>query len=204
MWLGWVRLDREENPEEEGGVEAADEEGGGGRPTQRRKLSPLSLLLSLLLLSLPLWLLFAAAGTHTHTAVRRGVREPHPSIMPFMHHAPLHSLHSLIALTHSLTSLTRQLCVHFFLAVVMDSQALIAGTSWEGSFPPAPFRRACEDWNRRFDPLQAQHPTWFEAMITFELIFMAPFMLIGAWAYATEREWIRTPTLLYATSMFYS
>lgn len=48
------------------------------------------------------------------------------------------------------------------------------------------------------DSLVASPPAWFKAIIWCELLLQLPFCAVGAWAWASQKEWIRLPAALYA------
>ncbi|GAV04108.1 hypothetical protein RvY_14436 [Ramazzottius varieornatus] len=51
------------------------------------------------------------------------------------------------------------------------------------------------------DPLFGNAPTWFQALIWFELFTYVPFLFLGFFGALTGERWIRIPSIMYATSL---
>jgi EXPERA (EXPanded EBP superfamily) len=56
-------------------------------------------------------------------------------------------------------------------------------------------------WEKTFDPLLWARPAWYRATIWIDVLVFGPFYAVAIYAYARGREWIRTPSLLWAGMM---
>ena len=56
-------------------------------------------------------------------------------------------------------------------------------------------------WGRSFDPLLMARPTWWRVIIGIDVIFFGPFYVCAIYAFTKGREWIRIPSIIYASVM---
>ena len=56
-------------------------------------------------------------------------------------------------------------------------------------------------WEKTFDPLLWARPVWYRATIFIDAFMFGPFYAAAIYAFARGREWIRTPSLLWAGMM---
>ncbi len=56
-------------------------------------------------------------------------------------------------------------------------------------------------WGRNFDPLLMARPTWWRVIIGIDVIFFGPFYVCAIYAFTKGREWIRIPSIIYASVM---
>jgi len=69
-------------------------------------------------------------------------------------------------------------------------------------WPPASLLALVHWWERTFDPLLLARPAWYRATIWLDVLVFGPFYAAAAWAYARGREWIRIPSIIWATMLF--
>ena len=67
------------------------------------------------------------------------------------------------------------------------------------AWPPEPCVRAMHWWGRLADPLVLARPVWFQVGIWLEIVVQAPFYVVAIYAFRRQRNWIRLPSMLYAT-----
>jgi hypothetical protein len=56
-------------------------------------------------------------------------------------------------------------------------------------------------WGRGFDPLLMARPTWWKIIIGIDVIFFGPFYVCAIYAFTRGKEWIRIPSIIYASVM---
>jgi len=67
---------------------------------------------------------------------------------------------------------------------------------------PPPRLLALVHWyERSFDPLLLARPAWYRATIWMDVLLFGPFYAVAIWAYARGRDWIRIPSVIWATMM---
>ena len=69
------------------------------------------------------------------------------------------------------------------------------------AWPPRFMIDADHWWGRTFDPLQLARPVWWKMTIWIDVLFFGPFYAIATYAFARGREWIRIPSIIYASVM---
>ena len=68
-------------------------------------------------------------------------------------------------------------------------------------WPPRFMIDADHWWGRTFDPLQLARPVWWKMTIWIDALLFGPFYAVALYAYARGREWIRIPSIIYASVM---
>jgi len=68
-------------------------------------------------------------------------------------------------------------------------------------WPPAFMIDATHWWGRNFDPSLMARPMWWKMTIWIDVLLFGPFYAAAIWAYTTGREWIRTPSVIWASVM---
>jgi hypothetical protein len=68
-------------------------------------------------------------------------------------------------------------------------------------WPPRFMVDAVHWWGRNFDPLLMARPTWWRVIIAIDVIFFGPFYVCAIYAFTKGREWIRIPSIIYASVM---
>jgi hypothetical protein len=56
-------------------------------------------------------------------------------------------------------------------------------------------------WGRNFDPLLMARPTWWKVIIGIDVVFFGPFYVSAIYAFTKGKEWIRIPSIIYASVM---
>ena len=68
-------------------------------------------------------------------------------------------------------------------------------------WPPRFMVDAVHWWGRNYDPLLMARPTWWRVIIAMDAIFFGPFYLCAVYAFTRGREWIRIPSIIWASVM---
>lgn len=71
-------------------------------------------------------------------------------------------------------------------------------------WPLPPVVDAIHWWGRNFDPLVLARPLWWRALIWIEVLLYGPFYAVAIYAYVRRRDWIRIPSIMWATAMLMS
>ena len=69
------------------------------------------------------------------------------------------------------------------------------------AWPPAFIVDATHWWGRNFDACLMARPMWWKMTIWIDVLFFGPFYAAAIWAYTTGREWIRIPSVIWASVM---
>ena len=64
-----------------------------------------------------------------------------------------------------------------------------------------PFGRALWMYGMRFDPLVAENPLFLRLMSGISAFVFGPFYVVLAWGLVKGRNWIRMPTIVWASAM---
>jgi hypothetical protein len=56
-------------------------------------------------------------------------------------------------------------------------------------------------WGRNFDPLLMARPVWWRVIIGIDVVFFGPFYVCAIYAFTKGREWIRIPSIIWASAM---
>ncbi len=59
-------------------------------------------------------------------------------------------------------------------------------------------------WGRTADPLVLVRPVWWRALIWIEVLLYGPFYAAAIYAFVRGRDWIRIPSVMWATAMLVS
>lgn len=70
------------------------------------------------------------------------------------------------------------------------------------AWPPEQLLQLVHWWEKSFDPLLLARPAWYRATIWLDVLLFGPFYALAIWAYATGREWIRIPSVVWASMLF--
>ncbi len=68
-------------------------------------------------------------------------------------------------------------------------------------WPPRPAISLIHWWEKSFDPLLWARPVWYRATIWLDVLVFGPFYAAAVYALARGREWIKTPSLMWAGMM---
>lgn len=89
-----------------------------------------------------------------------------------------------------------------FITYVVDIEQLIIADPAHFAYPLWPPRLAVDAvhwWGRNFDPVLMARPAWWKATIWIDSLFFGPFYLAAIYAYLKGRDWIRIPSIIYAS-----
>jgi hypothetical protein len=92
-----------------------------------------------------------------------------------------------------------------FVTYVISLEQIAIRDPASGSLPWWPPQQAIalvHWWERTYDPLLWARPAWYRATIWIDVLLFGPFYAAAIFAYARGREWIRTPSILWAGLMF--
>jgi hypothetical protein len=56
-------------------------------------------------------------------------------------------------------------------------------------------------WGRTFDPVLLARPAWWKATIWIDSLFFGPFYAFALYAFIRGRDWIRLPSVIWASVM---
>ncbi len=96
-----------------------------------------------------------------------------------------------------------------FITYLFDAEQLIVpDTSLAGTdayvYPPWPPRVVVDAaywWGNNFDELLMARPMFWRMTIWIDLLFFGPFYIAAIYAYTKGKEWIRIPSIIYASVM---
>jgi EXPERA (EXPanded EBP superfamily) len=81
--------------------------------------------------------------------------------------------------------------------LVIDDPSSYVPPLW----PPAPFLALIHWYERSFDPLLLARPAWYRATIWMDVLGFGPFYAFAIYALARGRDWIRIPSIIWASMM---
>ena len=91
-----------------------------------------------------------------------------------------------------------------FVTYIIDIEQNIIADPSHFTYPiwPLPFMvDLIHWWGRTFDPVLMARPMWWRMTIWIDTIFFGPFYVAAIYAYIKGREWIRLPSIIYASVM---
>jgi hypothetical protein len=91
-----------------------------------------------------------------------------------------------------------------FVSYIISLEQIVISTPPSFTPPLWPPRAAIQLihwWEKTFDPLLWARPVWYRATIWIDVLLFGPFYAVASYAYARGREWIRTPSFLWAGMM---
>jgi hypothetical protein len=66
-------------------------------------------------------------------------------------------------------------------------------------WPPAPLVDLVHNYGKALDPLLLARPVWWKATIWIDALFFGPFYAVALYPYIRGRDWIRMPTVVWAS-----
>jgi len=81
--------------------------------------------------------------------------------------------------------------------ILIRNPADVGGARW----PPGGALALIHWWEKTFDPLLWARPAWYRATIWIDVLLFGPFYAAAIYAFARGREWIRTPSFVWAGMM---
>jgi hypothetical protein len=91
-----------------------------------------------------------------------------------------------------------------FITYVVDLEQLVIPDPSHFTYPIWPPRAAVDmvhQYGRTFDPLLIARPPWWKMTIWIDALFFGPFYVLAIYAYVKGKEWIRIPSIMYASVM---
>jgi hypothetical protein len=91
-----------------------------------------------------------------------------------------------------------------FITYIVDFEQLVIADPARFVYPiwpPAPFVDLVHWWGRTFDPVLLARPAWWKATIWIDSLFFGPFYAFAIYAFARGRDWIRIPSIIWASVM---
>jgi hypothetical protein len=89
-----------------------------------------------------------------------------------------------------------------FITYIVDLETLIIPDPANFRYPrwpPPALVDLIHWWGRTYDPLLLARPVWWKVTIWIDALFFGPFYVVAIYAYWRGREWIRVPSLIYAS-----
>lgn len=69
-------------------------------------------------------------------------------------------------------------------------------------WPPERLVALVHWWEKSFDPLLLARPAWYRATIWLDVLLFGPFYAFAIYAFARARDWIRVPSVIWASMLF--
>ena len=91
-----------------------------------------------------------------------------------------------------------------FITYIVDLEQNIIPDPYNFEYPvwPLPFMvDLIHWWGANFDPVLMARPMWWRMTIWIDTLFFGPFYVAAIFAYVKGREWIRIPSIIYASVM---
>ena len=92
----------------------------------------------------------------------------------------------------------------FFITYIVDIEQIIIPDPAHFQYPiwpPPPLVDLIHWWGRSFDPLLLARPPWWKATIWIDSLFFGPFYAVATYAYLKAKDWIRLPSVIWASVM---
>ncbi len=91
-----------------------------------------------------------------------------------------------------------------FITYIVDIEQIIIPNPFSFHYPiwpPAPFIDMVHWWGRTYDPLLLARPVWWKATIWIDSLFFGPFYAVAIYAFVKGKDWIRIPSIIWASVM---
>jgi hypothetical protein len=82
--------------------------------------------------------------------------------------------------------------------LVIDDPSHFTPPYW----PPERLLALVHWYERSFDPLLLARPAWYRATIWLDVLAFGPFYAVAIYAWARGRDWIRIPSVVWASVLF--
>ena len=92
-----------------------------------------------------------------------------------------------------------------FITYIVDFEQLVIpdpGHFVYPIWPPHAMVDLVHWWGHMFDPLLMARPVWWKVTILFDAVFFGPFYACAIYAYLKGKEWIRLPSIIWASMLF--
>ena len=91
-----------------------------------------------------------------------------------------------------------------FISWLFDLEQIVIPDTSHWTYPVWP-PRAIVDlshwWGKTFDPLLYARPVWWRATIWIDVVLFGPYYVFAVYAFIKKRNWIRVPSIIYASVM---
>jgi hypothetical protein len=91
-----------------------------------------------------------------------------------------------------------------FITYIVDLEQLVIADPAHFTYPIWPPPAAVDIihwWGRTFDPVLLARPAWWKVTIWIDALFFGPFYIVAIYAYIKGKEWIRIPSIIYASTL---
>jgi hypothetical protein len=91
-----------------------------------------------------------------------------------------------------------------FITYIVDLEQLVIADPARFSYPlwpPGPLIDLVHWWGRTFDPVLLARPAWWKATIWIDSLFFGPFYAVAIYAFSKGKDWIRLPSVIWASVM---
>jgi hypothetical protein len=92
----------------------------------------------------------------------------------------------------------------FFITYIVDIEQIIIKDPNNFNYPfwpPAFLVNLVHWWGKNFDPVLMARPVWWKVTIWWDSLVFGPFYAVAIYAYCKGKEWIRIPSIIWATLM---
>ena len=89
-----------------------------------------------------------------------------------------------------------------FVTYMIDLEQLVISDTSNFEYPFWPPRFMIDLthwWGNNFDPVLIARPQWWKMTIWIDVLFFGPFYAVAIYAYIRGKEWIRIPSIIYAS-----
>jgi hypothetical protein len=91
-----------------------------------------------------------------------------------------------------------------FITYIVDIEQIIIPNPYHFQYPiwpPAPLVDLIHWYGKTSDPLLMARPPWWKATIWIDSLFFGPFYAVAIYAYLKAKDWIRIPSIIWASVM---
>ncbi len=91
-----------------------------------------------------------------------------------------------------------------FITYVVDLESLVIPDPQHFTYPAWPPPAAVDlihRYGQAFDPVLLARPPWWKMTIWIEFLYFGPYYLAAIYAFIKGKEWIRIPSIIYASSI---
>ena len=91
-----------------------------------------------------------------------------------------------------------------FITYVVDLEQLVIANPYhykQPLWPPGFAVSIIHSYGNHYDPLLMARPVWWKATIWIDALCFGPFYVVGIYAFAKGRNWIRLPAVIYSSVM---
>jgi hypothetical protein len=92
-----------------------------------------------------------------------------------------------------------------FITYIVDLEQIVIRDAVSFTYPlwpPAPLVDLVHWYGRTFDPLLMARPPFWKASSWLDALLFGPYYVAATYAFWKGRDWIRLPTIIYATMLF--